>query len=61
MKKIQMYRFVNPKLKSDWESESEAELEVESKSDTELKAKLKSDFDFEESFYFQSSYFSYFK
>ena len=56
-----MSRFVNPKLKSDWESESEAELEVESKSDTELKAKLKSDSDFEESFYFQSSCFSYFK
>ena len=38
VKKIQMPRFINAKLKSDSESDSEAE----SKSDTELMAKLKS-------------------
>ena len=40
IKKIQMSRLINTKLKSD--SEPDSELEVESKSDTELMAKLKS-------------------
>ena len=38
VKKMQMSRFINAKLESDWESD----LEAESKSDTELMAKLKS-------------------
>ena len=45
IKKIQMPKFINTKLKSDSESESESELEVESKSDTNLMAKLKSSSD----------------
>ena len=44
-KKIQIFRFVNTKLKSD--SDSEPDSEEESKSDTELMAKLKSDSDSE--------------
>ena len=43
IKKIQMSRFINTKLKSD----SDSELEVESRSDTELMAKLKSSSDSE--------------
>ena len=45
IKKIQMSRFINTKLKSD--SDSELDSEAESKSDTELMAKLKSDSDSE--------------
>ena len=45
IKKIQMSRFINTKLKSD--SDSDSELEVESRSDTELMAKLKSSSDSE--------------
>ena len=44
-KKIQIFRFVNTKLKSD--SDSEPDSEEESKSGTELMAKLKSDSDSE--------------
>ena len=51
IKKIQISRFINPKLKSDSDSESDSELEpdseAESKSDAELIAKLKSDSDSE--------------
>ena len=47
MKKTQMSRFINTKLKSDSDSELESDLEAESKSDTELKANLKSDSDSE--------------
>ena len=47
MKKTQMSRFINTKLKSDSDSELESALEAESKSDTELKANLKSDSDSE--------------
>ena len=45
VKKTQMSRFINTKLKSD--SDSDSELEVESRSDTELMAKLKSSSDSE--------------
>ena len=45
IKKIQLSRFINTELKSNWESESESELEVDSQSDTELMAKLKSSSD----------------
>ena len=51
IKKIQISRFINAELKSDWDSESDSELEsdseAESKSDNELMAKLKSDSDSE--------------
>ena len=45
IKKIQMSRFINTKLKSD--SDSDSGLEVESKSDTKLMSKVKSDSDSE--------------
>ena len=42
IKKIQMSRFINTKLRSDSDLESEPDSEAESQSDTELMAKLKS-------------------
>ena len=47
VKKMQMSKFINTELKSDWESDSEPDSEVESKSDAELMAKLKSDSEYE--------------
>ena len=45
IKKIQMSRFITPKLKSD--SKSDSESESESKSDTELMRKIESNSDSE--------------